>query len=228
MAAEGDKFPKLENNFEKILAQKPDLIIGSSWIKKELLAQIKDSGIKYYGYKSPNTIEEQMTVLRDFAKVLGKPQGGEEIVKNITERIDAIKEKAKTIKEEDKLSVLPYSMHNQTNAKGTIVDEIIYLVGAKNAATEAGLEKRAKISKEKIIEINPDVLLIMAWGKDDLEEFKKYVEDLKKDPSLQTVNAIKNNKIVVESGRYMTIVTQHLIDGVEFVAKGVYPEVYGK
>lgn len=224
----GGNYPKMENNFEVILEQKPDLIIGSSWIKDELLAQIKDSGINYYGYKSPNTIEEQKQVIRNFATVLGAKEKGEEIVMDMEKRIDVIKEKAMNIKEEDMVSVLPYSMHDQTNAKGTIVDEIITLIGAKNAATEAGLEGREKIAKENIIEMNPDVILIMAWGKDDIDEFNAFVEDMKNDPSLQEVNAIKNDRVIVESGRYMTIVTQHLIEGIEFVAENVYPDVYGK
>ncbi len=221
-------FPKMENNFEVILEQKPDLIIGSSWIKKELLAQIKDSGIAYYGYKSPNTIEEQIAVIRNFATLLGERAKGEEIIADWNKRLAVIKEKAATIKDADKLSVLPYNMHGKTNAKGTIIDEIIYLIGAKNAATEAGLEKREKISKEKIIEIDPDVILLTAWGMDDLDEFNAFVEDMKNDPALQNLKAIKNDRIIVEDGRYMTIVTQHLINGIEFVAKKVYPEVYGE
>ncbi len=221
-------FPKMEDNFEVILAQNPDLILGSSWIKKELLAQIADNNIPYYGYKSPNTIEEQIQVIRNFATVLGARLKGEEIIADWNARLAVIDEKAATIKDEDKLMVLPYNMHGKTNAKGTIIDEIIYRVGAKNAATEAGIEKRAKISKEKIIELDPDVILMTAWGMDDLDEFNKYVEDMKNDPALQGLKAIKNNRVIVEDGRYMTIVTQHLINGIEFVAENVYPEVYGK
>lgn len=227
-AEKAAKFPKMENNFEVILKQQPDLIIGSSWIKKELLAQIEDSKINYYGYKSPNTIAEQIQVIENFSALLGENKKGQAIIDDWHKRMAVIQEKAKTIKEDKKLTVLPYSMHNQTNAKGTIVDEIIYMVGAKNAATEAGLEKRAKLSKEKLIEINPDVILVMAWGKDDLEEFNQFIADMKKDPSLKSLKAVKNNRIIVEDGRYMTIVTQHLIEGIEFVAKSIYPEVYGK
>lgn len=227
-AKKATNFPKLKNNFEVILQNNPDLIIGSSWVKKELLAQINDSDIDYYGYKSPNTIEEQIAVIRNFSTLLGERAKGEAIIADWNKRMTAIKEKAATIATKDVLSVLPYSMHDQTNAKGTIVDEIIGLIGAKNAATEAGLEKRAKISKEKIIEINPDVILIMAWGKDDLDEFNNFVKDMKNDPSLQNLKAIKNDRIIVEDGRYMTIVTQHLIEGIEFVAESVYPDVYGQ
>ncbi len=126
------------------------------------------------------------------------------------------------------VSIPPYNIHGKTNAKGTIVDEIIYLIGAKNAATEAGLEKRAEIAKEKIIEIDPDYILMMAWGKDDLDEFDNYVENMKNDPSLKGLKAIKNNHIIIEKGIYFTIVTQHLINGIEFLAKQVYPNIYGE
>ncbi len=226
-AKNADKFEKMDFNIEQVLKVKPDLVIGPSW-KKELASKIKEAKINYYGYKTPNTIEGQKKVIMDFATVLGEKKKGEAIIADWNKRIDAIKVKAKTIKEEDKVTVLPYNMHGSTSAKGKIVDEIIYLVGAKNAATEIGLEKSAKINKEKIIEINPDVILMTAWGKDDLKEFNKYVEDFKNDPSLKDVKAVKNNRIIVEDGRYMTIVTQHLIDGIEFVAKNVYPKVYGK
>lgn len=228
VAKKANDFPKLKNNFEVILKQQPDLIIGSSWIKDELLAQIKDSGIDYYGYKSPNTIDEQIKVIRNFAVLLGEQQKGEVIIANWQKRLAVIKEQAKSIKSDQVVTVLPYNMHGKTNAKGTIVDEIIYLIGAKNAATEAGLEKRAKLSKEKLIEINPDVILVMAWGMDDLDTFNQFVADMKNDPSLKDLKAVKNDRIIVEEGRYMTIVTQHLIEGIEFVAKSVYPEVYGK
>ncbi len=229
LAAEYAKdFPEVNDNIEVILAQKPDLIIGSSWIKKELLAQIADSKIPYFGYKSPNTIEEQVAIIRNFAKVLDARQKGEEIIADWNKRLAIIDKKAATINDEEKLMVLPYNMHGSTNAKGTIIDEIIYRVGAKNAATEAGLEKRAKISKEQIININPDVILMTAWVIDDFSEFNKFVEDMKNDPALKDLKAIKNNHVIIEDGRYMTIVTQHLINGVEFVAENVYPEVYGK
>ncbi len=229
LAAEFAKdFPKMEDNFEVILAQNPDLIIGSSWIKKELLAQIKDSNIPYYGYKSPNTIKEQIAVIRNFATVLGARLKGEEIIDDWKARLAVIDEKATTIKDEDKLMVLPYNMHGKTNAKGTIIDEIIYRVGAKSAATEAGFKNRDEVSKEQIIKMDPDVILLTAWGMDDLDEFNAFVEDMKNDPAFQDLKAIKNDRIIVEDGRYMTIVTQHLINGIEFVAENIYPEVYGK
>ncbi len=227
VAEKGAKYPVIENNFETLLSLNPDLIIGSSWINKELLQQIKDAKIPYYGYKSPNTIDAQLKVIGDFSKVLGSEQIGDDLTSDISKRVDVIKEKAQKIAEEDKVSILPYNMHGKTNAKGTIVDEIIYMIGAKNAATEAGLEKRAKIAKEKIIEIDPDYILMMAWGKDNLEDFDKFVEDMKNDPSFKDLKAIKNNHVIIEKGRYFTIVTQHLINGIEFLAKSVYPNVYG-
>ncbi len=229
LVAENDgKYPKIEKNFETLISLKPDLVIGSSWINKELLQQIKDAKIPYYGYKSPNTIAEQMVVIEKFAKVLGEEEKGKALVEDITNRVNVVKEKAQNIKPEEMVTVLPYNMHGKTNAKGTIVDEIIYMIGAKNAATEAGLEKRAKIAKEKIIEIDPDYILMLAWGKDDLAEFDKFVEEMKNDPSLKDLKAIKNNHVIIEKGRYFTIVTQNLIDGIEFLAKAVYPEVYDK
>ncbi len=226
VAQRGDQFPTIENNFETLISLKPDLVIGSSWINSALLQQIKDAKIPYYGYQSPNTIEAQLNVIKNFSKVLGETEAGKRLTDNIGARIDKIKQGAKKIHPSDAVTILPYNMHGKTNAKGTIVDEVINMIGAKNAATQAGLEKRAKIAKEKIIEIDPDYILMMAWGKDSLDKFDEFVADMKQDPSLKNVKAIKNNHVIIEKGRYFTVVTQHLIDGIEYLAKAVYPEVY--
>ena len=220
-----ENFLKYENNIEVILESKPDLVIGSSWVKKEIIAQLNELNIPYYGYKTPNTLAEQKKIILDIAKLVGEEEKGIKIVKDIEARIDIVKSKALKLDESEIITIMPYTMHGSTNAKGTIVDELFNIAGVKNAATEAGLEGRAKISKEILIELNPDVIMVMAWAKDDLTEFNAFVEDMKNDKSLSELKAIKNNRVYIASSRYMMIVSQYIIDGLEYVQNTAYPKL---
>lgn len=220
-----EKFMKYENNIEVILESNPDLVIGSSWVKKELVAQLKELNIPYYGYKTPNTLAEQKKIILDIAKLVGEEEKGIEVVKGIEARAEIVKNKVMNLEESEIITVMPYTMHGSTNAKGTIVDELFTLAGVKNAATEAGLEGRAKISKEILLEINPDAIMVMAWAKDDLTEFEAFVEALKNDESLAELKAIKNDRVYIASSRCMMIVSQYIIDGLEYVQDTAYPDL---
>lgn len=227
VAQQASKFPKIENNIEILLSKKPDLVIGSSWVKDEFLQQLKDNNITYYGYKTPVTIEEQKQIILDLSKILGEEEKGKEIVSDIDSRLNTVKDTIKKSEYKD-VKVMAYNMHGSSNAKNTIFDDIVKNIGAVNVSSEAGLERVAKISKEKIIELNPEVLVLMAWEKDDLEEFETFANDLKNDKSLENVDAIKNNRVYIASSRYMTSVSHHIIEGVEFMAESVYPDIYKK
>lgn len=227
VASKASKFPKIENNIEILLAQKPDLVIGASWVKAEFLKQLKDNNITYYGYKTPTTIEEQKQIILDLAKILGEDEKGQDIVNDMNTRIGVVKEEIKKSSAKN-VKVMAYNMHGSTNGDKTIFNDIVKEIGAVNVSTEAGLQGVSKISKEKIIELNPEVIILMAWEKDDLKEFENFASSLKNDKSLGNVEAIKNNRVYIASNRYMTSVSHHIIDGVEFMAKSVYPDVYKK
>lgn len=227
VAEKAKKFPKVENSIEILLETNPDLVIGSSWVKKEFLKHLEDSGIQYYGYKTPSTIEEQKEIIENISKAVGEQGKGTEIIDNLNKRLKYIEDKVKDIDEKDKVRVMAYNMNGTSNGKGTIFDDIVKKVGAINiTSSEAGLEKWAKISKEKIIEMNPEAIILLAWAKDDINEFDNFVKQLKEDESLKEVDAIKNNRVYVASNKYMTTVSHHIIEGIEFTAKSLYPDLF--
>ncbi|WP_195266954.1 ABC transporter substrate-binding protein [Eubacterium sp. 1001713B170207_170306_E7] len=225
VADKASKFPKIENNIETLLAAKPDLVIGSSWIKDEFLQQLTDNNIPYYGYKTPVTVEEQEQIILDLSKVLGESDKGQAIVDDMNKRMEAVIRKTETSKDKD-VKVMAYNMHGSTNANNTIFNDIVQKIGAVNVSAEAGLDGVAKISKEKIIEMNPQVLILMAWEQDDLQEFQAFADSLKTDESLKNVDAIKNDRVYTASNRYMTSVSHHIIEGIEFMGASVYPDVF--
>lgn len=58
---------------------------------------------------------------------------------------------------------------------------------------------------------------------DDENEFKK---ELMQNPAYQDVKAVKNNQFIFFSERYKYVMSQHVTDSVEAVARAVYPELW--
>ncbi len=221
-----EDIPRINENAEILMDLEPDFIIGSSWVDEDLKAQIADSGIPFYGYTTPKTLEEQVQIVKDLGYLLGDDEKTEALVQDMEERIQAVETVADGIAEEDKVRVMAYNMHESSNALGTIFDDMVTTAGAVNVSSEAGLEGTAKISKEQIVEMNPEVIILVEWASDTDEEFQAFVETLKSDESLQTVDAVKNGRIYASTDNSITNVSQFAVDGLEFIAESCYPDLY--
>lgn len=216
-----NNYIKIEDNVEKLIDLEPDLVIAAEWIKKENLSQIEDAGIEVYIYKTPSTFEGNEKLIKDLSILLGEEKKGLEIIKNMNDRLEVLQTK---IKEKKSLypRVLEYSHYEVTNGEGSIFNDMLEKIYINNLAKELKLGKSEKLSKEKVIEINPDIILIPVWKDGENTENVKFINFLKNDESFQEVSAIKNNKVYTIPGKYIYIYSQHIIDGIEEIAKKVY------
>ncbi|GAA6325431.1 hypothetical protein F350042L8_25290 [Fusobacterium ulcerans] len=105
---------------------------------------------------------------------------------------------------------------------GTLYDDMIKLIYGRNLASEIGMRRTGKISKEKVIDINPDIILIPVWGMHEKKGTEKLRDILLKDKSFEEVKAIKEKKVYIVAHKYQTITSQYLIDAIEMLGKVVY------
>lgn len=215
-----DNFKKVDN-IEKIIDMEPDLVITANWLKKDILSQLEDAGINVYIYNTSSTYEEQKKLILELAELVEEEEKGNEIIRNMDERLAAVQEK---IKKSGKNSprVLEYSHYEGTNGKGSIFDDMLQKIYVINTAKEAGIGRFAKISKEKVIEIDPDVIIVPIWDSTSGKDSSKFLEFLGKDKSYKELKAVKSNRIYPIPGKYIYIYSQYVIDGIEELANSIY------
>ncbi|MCM1992294.1 ABC transporter substrate-binding protein [Oceanirhabdus seepicola] len=218
-------FDKAESNIEKVISLQPELVFASSWIKKEKIDQMREAGIIVYCYGTANNIEQQKEIILEVANIVGEKENGEKLVKEMDDKLNFIKEKLAGLKEEDKLRVLSYTSYGSTNAKGTTFDDVAKKAGCINVASEADLEGWPQISKEKIIELNPDIITLPSVSYDDKtpEDFKKSIME---DESFKDVKAVKEGRVYLLPDKHMSAVSQYIVFGVEDLAKAAYPDLF--
>mgnify|MGYP000078680809 CR=1 FL=1 len=212
---------KIEDNIEFLLNLEPDLVIASERVRKEIVLFLEEAGIELYRYKIPRSFEQQKEMITNLAILLEEEERGKEIIENMEKRLKLLQEK---IKKNNNLfpRVLEYSHYEVTNGQGSIFNDMLENLYITNLAVELGVGKFGKISKEKVIEINPDIILIPVWRKEEDSDNMKFIDILKNDESFNEVNAIKNNKIYTIPGKYLYISSQYIVEGMEEIANKVY------
>ncbi|MEG0584463.1 MAG: ABC transporter substrate-binding protein, partial [Cetobacterium sp.] len=122
--------------------------------------------------------------------------------------------------------VFYYTSSGTTSGKGTTFDSISEIGGFINASSEMGINGRGVISKEKIIEMNPDIILVPTVS----QKYKhnEFIDELLKDKSLSNIDAVKNNQVYSVENKYLTAVSQKMILGLEKIVCIVYPEIFSE
>ena len=220
IADKAKKFPKVESNEEILISLEPDLIITADWLSKKTNHLSELTGAKVYIYKTANSYEEQKKLIRDLAILVEEKENGEKLIANMDNRLKALQNKIAKKYKGPKPRILMYTTFSSTSGKNTTFDDMVRLINGINVISEAGINKYQDISKEKIIELNPDIIIVpIAKKYDNVTKVSKLFFE---DPSLKNVKAIKNKKVYFMQYKDITPISQYMINSIEELAKVVY------
>ena len=214
------KFPKVEGNEEVLMSLEPDLIIVADWLSKRITDIGAITGAKVYFYKTPNSYEEQKKLIRDLANLVEEKENGEKLIKNMDDRLKALQNKITKNYKGAKPRILMYTSFGTTSGKNTTFSDMVKLINGVNVVAEAGIDGFKDISKEKVIELNPDIIIVpIAKKYDNINKISKLFFE---DPSFKNVKAIKNKKVYFIQYKDITPTSQYMINSIEELVKVVY------
>lgn len=218
-----EKVGGMEFNVEKIVSLNPDIVLAheSSALAAEAgLTQLKDAGITVFVVNDAVNFEEVYETINLIGQMTGTTEEAEALTADMKAKLDEIKEKAATVTEKKKVFVeVSPAPDIYTPGKNTFMDIMLQVINAENAAGD--LDGWASIDQESIVERNPDVI-ITTYG--------YYSEDpvgqVTSREGWADVIAVKNKQVVDVHSDLVTRPGPRLVEGVEELAKAVYPEVF--
>ena len=220
-ATKKDKVGGMDYNVEKIIALSPDIVfahasgMGNS---KGAIEQLEAAGVKVFVVADAKNFNETYTTIEQLGQATGKLEEAKKIVANMKAKVKEIETKLDGV--EPKKVFVESSDEPQiyTTGKGTFMNEMLEMIHAENVA--ADVNDWYQIDAEQIIAKNPDVIVV-AYN---------YVPDiLKKIPQragFETITAVKNKAIVQVDENITSRQGPRLADGLEELAKAVYPEAF--
>lgn len=222
-AAKKEKVAGMELNVEKIISLEPDLVLahGSGMdVWEGGLKQLEESGVTVLVVHNAQSFSDTYETIEMIGKATGHEQEAEEVVQEMKSKLEEIKEKAEKIQEEEKKSVFvelspPPEMY--AAGKNTFMDEMLAIINAKNAVEEEGWPK---MNEEAIFAMNPDVIIV------NYSYVENATDAVMARNGWQDMNAVKEERVIAVNEDLVSRSGPRLAEGVEELAKAVYPDVF--
>ena len=151
-------------NLEMLLALNPDLVIAAGFERRELVGVLRQSGIRVLDVRIRN-FRELFNSIQKIGDAVDRHKEAEAIVARMRTKLDALAKQNADIPRHQRPKVF-VEIANQPliTAGGTsFLDDLIEHAGGINAAHEISREYSV-VNSEKVIEWNPDVILIARMG----------------------------------------------------------------
>ena len=167
-------------------------------------------GVKTCVLRQPKTIQE----IPDYIKIVGEVADTKAAADSLAEKVAAY---LKASTEGQKIeSVLLIHPNGGIGQRGSMPASICEACNIEHLAAKYDFPKSSYHSKEQIIAMNPQRLIVLDWsfgGQHKNAEIRK--EEILNDPSYQTVSAVQNGKVVIVPMKYMHCSSQYVMINLE-------------
>ncbi|MEM0490242.1 MAG: ABC transporter substrate-binding protein [Ignisphaera sp.] len=216
---------------EKILALKPDLVIGSSGTRPhiQLRERLEEAGIKiiYIKGSGATNIYEIYEDIATIAKIFGVEDTARKIIQDIDNEIRYVTQKLGEANVA-KLKVLqlagPPSWGLYSAGGNTFIGWVISTAGGINIAQR--FTGWPQLDYEFVIAENPDVIIVSAMG----ANYTAIIEEIRGTPLADT-KAFKEGRVYLldkEANDILVRPGPRVGKAVVLVAKILYPEIFGE
>jgi len=206
----------LSPSLEKIVALRPDLVLGSPEAnRRETADRLEQLGIPLYGVTA-RSVDEMLASIADLGRLLRREAEAKRLVSELKQRIDAVSRRVAHRPPPRVLFVVWYRPLTTAGAR-TFVSDVIRRAGGKSISE--GLEGEwPKLGLEEALRLDPDVILFPRS-----ESFAPGLEEFRSLPGWRNLRAVKARRMFVISDAIIRS-SPRLVDALEEVARILHPE----
>jgi iron complex transport system substrate-binding protein len=205
-------------NVEKILSLSPDLVLANALTKQKQINTLESLGIRVVKFENPRTFSEICQMTLTLGKILGKEEEAKQVIEKSRKEVGAIIEKTKKLPKKRvfiQIGIKP--LH--TAVKGTFLNEYIELAGGENIASN---ERSGVYSREKVLQENPDVILITTMGSSRIAGENEKTGWMQ----FKSINASRNNEIYILDPDIICSPTPvSFVEALKEIVKKIHPNI---
>ncbi len=186
--AEAEKKTKIGNlikmNLEKIFSLRPDIVICTSMSDPEQVKKLETLGIRTFTFKQPKNFK---TLCNDFlilGEITGKIEKAKQIINQAEKKLNSIIQSLNS-KNRPRVFVQIGNKPLFTATKESFINDLITSAGGINIAGDSAT---GIYSREKVVQMNPDIIIITSMGLETDLEKKKWLK-------YKSLNAVKTRRI---------------------------------
>lgn len=213
-------------SIEKVVEQKPDLVIAYKGMNDKFVQNFEDNGIPVIVLEM-RTYDQIKNTVDVLGKIAGNPDKAKALNDDMDKKIDAVK--AKLPDESKRIAILHSTSQAVTvQLESSIAGSVAKTLNLTNVAD--GMQPldnnptAAPYSLETLVQQNPEIIFVTSMGK--METIKKSMMDnVESNPAWQTLPAVKADKVFfLPQENFLLSPGIHYPEAVEYMAKLIYPD----
>jgi len=210
---------------EQVMALRPDVVFLDAGRDAAVAESLRDLGIRVVACEKPRSADEVRATVQLVAAALGEEEKGGALIAAYDAACQALADRVAAIPPAERKTVLVISMSPTFGNRGGLFDHLCTMAGVVNGAAEIGLEEGQSLTKEHILAVNPDVLIVPVWNDHGSYDIDKFNREYLDDPALQTVQAIRTQQIVRPREGYIYNASQDMVFGAQNIAHMAYGDL---
>jgi iron complex transport system substrate-binding protein len=209
---------------ETLITLRPDLVVTHAWQAAETTTVLREQGTPVLVLRSATSYADVRSTMGVCAHVLGLEKEGERVVADLDRRVASLRERAQRRAQSRPILTRALVYYNDGTGgwvagTDTTADALLGLAGLRNAAEDAGLRRHVSVDFEKLLAIDPDVIIVGAQARDETGSATKNV--LENARPLSGMRAIREHRIAVLSPALLSSDSPCLVDGAEALASAL-------
>ncbi len=215
--AEKERVGSMEYNVEKIVSLQPDIVFAhesSMFAVEPALEQLEAAGVTVFVVKNAATFEETYMTMEQIGTLTGKVEEAEKMVESIKTKLADIQAKVEGQEEKSAFVVVGMTPDIYAVGQNTFMDEMLKAINIKNVV-EA--DEWPMYSPEDFVASNPSTIIVT---------YAEDVDAVLNNPAFAEMDAVKNGAVYTVDGSMTSRQGPRIADGVESIAKAMYPEIF--
>ncbi len=203
-----------EPSIEKIIAQKPTVVIAQTHYKEDVLNQLKKAGMEIMAMKTPNSMEETYSSIRTIATIVDKNYEGRALISTMKGKIAQVSLKTKKLNKPSAYIVVGTGQYGEfTHGKDSFMNDILKVCAYTNAGEDAD---GFKYTLEKLIKKDPKYILAPTFC----------IENIKTEAAYKGLSAVKEGRVVEINADIFSRASNRVVtEGLKELLKIAHPEV---
>jgi len=219
---------RLTSNVEVIVSLQPDLVFVANWSEADKVTQLRDAGVSVYLIATGLSVPVIQEKIRTIGLLVDAVQQAEAMIEQMDRRLAEVERIVSSIPERQRLTVMDYATWGSAQGAGSSWDEVIRRAGLINAVGEFKADEwgQVPLSKEKILELDPDLLILPGWIYGDPGGAAVFFKQTMEDPALKGLSAVREGRVYQMPEGLKAATSQYIVDAVEHLARLAYSEAF--
>ena len=178
-------------NVERLLTLSPDLVIAAGLERGDVADVLRRSGIRVLDVRIRN-FEELFDAIRQIGEAVDAPEKAKDLIARMQGELKAVAMRAGATRpgQRPRVFVEIGSRPLMTAGGGSFLDDLVTRAGGVNVAHDVS-QAYPVISPEKVVEWNPDVIVVAEMGRARLA-----AAELSRRIGWADISAVKNRRII--------------------------------